>query len=131
MPFLVKNILVGYNGFDRNEAIAALAIALAQEHGARLHVLNVTPPLPPRSWKSKAISASELHAAGTGIGCVPAQVYENVPALADSSAAASGRSTPPHPFTGSTAAGLAFFFCFLVVFDQGIGRVIVDGLEIL
>ena len=63
MPILIKNILVGYDGFDRNEGLPALAVSLAQEHEARLHVLNVIPELPHKAWKSKHISAEEVHAA--------------------------------------------------------------------
>lgn len=63
MPAAIKNIVVGYDGFDRGERPPDLAAALAREHDARIHLVNVVPPAPRkiRGWKD--VSPEELNAA--------------------------------------------------------------------
>lgn len=56
-----KNILVAYNGFGRTEGLPVLALALAREHRARIHVVHVAPESPRRAWTLDHISAQELH----------------------------------------------------------------------
>lgn len=63
MSTAIKTILVGYDGFERKEPLPALASALAQEHGARLHVVHVSPEPPSQSWWSRDARALEAHAA--------------------------------------------------------------------
>lgn len=58
----INNILVGFDGFDRDEAIPALAIELALEHQAQLHVLNVLPEMPHYLGKSRQAAAEQLQA---------------------------------------------------------------------
>lgn len=59
----MHNIVVGYDAFERQEPLPALAIALAEEHGARLHVINVVPAPPKRFYRLGKISPAEVYAA--------------------------------------------------------------------
>jgi len=59
----MKNILVGFDGFDRGEGVPAIASALADEYGAQLHLVNVAPPVPKRFWSRDQALHDELVAA--------------------------------------------------------------------
>lgn len=59
----LKNIIIAYDGFDRKQALPTLASALAQEHGARLHLLHVVSDPPRRAWRLSGVSADELYQA--------------------------------------------------------------------
>jgi nucleotide-binding universal stress UspA family protein len=57
----MKKIVVGYDGFERDEPLPALALALAEEQGAELHVVHVAEP-PARRWRlTKDSSAEQMH----------------------------------------------------------------------
>lgn len=56
----LKNLVVGYDGFERDEPLPALPVALAREHGARLHLVHVAPGAPLFRWGGA--SAEQWHA---------------------------------------------------------------------
>ncbi len=58
----INNIVVGYDGFENANPLPELALALAKEHNAHIHVVNVVERLPKRRWFSSDVSAEELHA---------------------------------------------------------------------
>jgi universal stress protein E len=59
----IERIMIGYDGFERGEALPAEALWLARAHRATLHVVHVVPSLPRSIWWSEAISARELQRA--------------------------------------------------------------------
>jgi len=59
----MRNIVVGYDGFETGQPLPAIAVALAQEHGAALHVVHVAPPPPRQGWRTQQVSTQELQAA--------------------------------------------------------------------
>lgn len=61
MSIAIKKILVAYDGFDRNEALPALASVLALEHDAQLHLIHVAPKVPHRVWGLGSVSATDLY----------------------------------------------------------------------
>ena len=61
MPFECNNIIVGYDGFDRDEGIPSIAFELAEEHEARLRVVHVASPPPQRRWWHRGAEAPEIH----------------------------------------------------------------------
>lgn len=63
MSASLKTILVGYDGFDRQEGVPALASALAKEHSARLRLVHVAPEPPKQIWWSASAKAQKLYAA--------------------------------------------------------------------
>jgi nucleotide-binding universal stress UspA family protein len=63
MPAVIRNIVVGYDGFERGERLPALAAVLAREHDARIHAVNVVPAVPRRVRGWKGVSLEELNAA--------------------------------------------------------------------
>ncbi len=63
MSRAVGIVLVGYDGFSREEPVPVAAVELARAHGAELHVLNVVPEMPRVTWKAKEVAAEELQQA--------------------------------------------------------------------
>ncbi|MBE7448122.1 MAG: universal stress protein [Kofleriaceae bacterium] len=59
----VRNIVVGYDGFERDERVPAAVVALARAHGARIHLVHVVPPPPRRSWGLGKLTPATLQAA--------------------------------------------------------------------
>ena len=58
----IKNILVGYDGFERGEGLPRLAVGLAASKGAHLHVVNVVPRMPHYFFKKRQETAKKFHA---------------------------------------------------------------------
>ena len=63
MTTRLKSIIVGYDGFLRSETLPAMATALAQEHGAKLHLVHVASETPSQSWWSRNAEALEAYEA--------------------------------------------------------------------
>lgn len=59
----VRNLVVGYDGFERDERVPASVVALARAHGARIHLVHVVPPPPRRSWGLGKLTPATLQAA--------------------------------------------------------------------
>lgn len=61
MPTSIETIVVGYDGFERDDPLPTLAVALAHEHGANLRLVHVADEPPRHGWWSKNSQADELY----------------------------------------------------------------------
>lgn len=59
----IRSLVVGYDAFDREEDPPKVAVELAREHGARIHLVHVVPPPPRHPPALGNVSMAELHAA--------------------------------------------------------------------